>query len=160
MRKINDYELKSCSFQAKVFEKSLLETQSSSEIFIRRFMYSEFASRLDKGNFICESYSVHQVFKEIEKQFGETDYGKKQYTKDELHWIGYIYRYWVCATGEKSKSVYKIIKPKELRKLYVPYHTLDPTQAVNRILETKDNVDVYDIDKGVAILREVRKKYE
>ena len=36
-----------------------------------------------------------------------------------------------------SVSVYKTIKPKELRGLFLPYHTLDPSQAIERILEAK-----------------------
>lgn len=36
-----------------------------------------------------------------------------------------------------STRVYKIIKPKELRGLFLPYHTLSPEQAIERILEAK-----------------------
>ena len=36
-----------------------------------------------------------------------------------------------------SARVYKIIKPKELRELFLPYHTLAPSQAIERILEAK-----------------------
>lgn len=31
-----------------------------------------------------------------------------------------------------------MVKPKELRGLFLPYHTMDPAQAIERILETKD----------------------
>ena len=37
-----------------------------------------------------------------------------------------------------SIQVYKIVKPKELRGLYLPYHTLDPSQAIERILGSKN----------------------
>ena len=36
-----------------------------------------------------------------------------------------------------SAQVYRIVKPKELRDVYHPYHTLDPSQAIERILEAK-----------------------
>ncbi len=36
-----------------------------------------------------------------------------------------------------SVQVYKIVKPKELRELFLAYHTLDPSQAIERILEAK-----------------------
>ena len=36
-----------------------------------------------------------------------------------------------------SAKVYKIVKPKELRGLFLPYHTMDPAQAIERILEAK-----------------------
>lgn len=37
-----------------------------------------------------------------------------------------------------SVQVYKIVKPKELRGLFLPYHTMDPAQAIERILEAKN----------------------
>lgn len=41
------------------------------------------------------------------------------------------------ANGITSPRAYKIIKPKELRGLFLPYHTLEPMQAIERILEAK-----------------------
>ena len=52
-----------------------------------------------------------------------------------MFWIGYIYRYFSYTYQKTSKQVYKIIKPKELRGLFLPYHTMDPAQAIERILE-------------------------
>jgi hypothetical protein len=37
-----------------------------------------------------------------------------------------------------SVQVYKVVKPKELRGLFLPYHTMDPAQAIERILEAKN----------------------
>lgn len=54
-----------------------------------------------------------------------------------MFWIGYIYRYFSYTYQKTSKQVYKIIKPKELRGLFLPYHTMDPAQAIERILEAK-----------------------
>lgn len=34
-------------------------------------------------------------------------------------------------------QAYRIMKPKELRELFLPYHTLDTAQAIERILEAK-----------------------
>ena len=36
-----------------------------------------------------------------------------------------------------SAKVYKIVKPKELIGLFLPYHTMNPVQAIERILEAK-----------------------
>ena len=45
------------------------------------------------------------------------------------------------------------MKPKDLRKLYYPYHSLNPAQAIERILEgSGSNEDDY-TEKGVQILR-------
>ena len=69
--------------------------------------------------------------------------------------MGYLYRYW-CYTFEKnSRQVYKIIKPRELRGLYYPYHSLDPAQAIDRILEAKQMREQDFTRRGVEILREI-----
>ena len=118
-------------------------------------MNSYFASRLDNGGLVSEVFDSNVVFEELEYEFGASCYGKEKYSTEELYWIGYIYRYW-CYTRElTSKQVYKIIKPKELRGLYFPYHSLDPKQAIDRILEAKD-IDESDYTKrGVEILRRI-----
>ena len=118
-------------------------------------MNSYFASRLDNGGLVSEVFDSKVVFEELEYEFGVSCYGKEKYSTEELYWIGYIYRYW-CYTRElTSKQVYKIIKPKELRSLYFPYHSLDPKQAIDRILEAKD-IDESDYTKrGVEILRRI-----
>lgn len=54
----------------------------------------------------------------------------ERYSANELYWIGYLYRYWAYTRECGSKSVYKIIKPGDLKKLYFPYHSLDPAQAI------------------------------
>ena len=43
-------------------------------------------------------------------------------------------------------------------KLYFPYHSLDPEQAIERIKESKGIVPEDDIKRGVEILRKVREK--
>ena len=54
-----------------------------------------------------------------------------------MYWIGYVYRYYSYTYEMSSAQVYRIVKPKELRDVYLPYHTLDPSQAIERILEVK-----------------------
>lgn len=43
-------------------------------------------------------------------------------------------------------------------KLYYPYHSLDPAQAVERIIEAKGLGEEEYIQRGVELLRELRKK--
>ena len=45
------------------------------------------------------------------------------------------------------------MKPKDLRKLYYPYHSLDPAQAIERILEDSGSKEEDYTEKGVRILR-------
>lgn len=69
--------------------------------------------------------------------------------------MGYLYRYWAYTYEISSKHVYKQMKANELRKLYYPYHSLDPAQAIERILESKGIEEEDYIEKGVRILREI-----
>ena len=155
MKVIDDIGIRLCKFQGETFSLSLTKTECSSAIFIRRFMNSYFASRLDNGGLVSEVFDSNVVFEELEYEFGASCYGKEKYSTEELYWIGYIYRYWCYTRKLTSKQVYKIIKPKELRGLYFPYHSLDPKQAIDRILEAKD-IDESDYTKrGVEILRRI-----
>ena len=79
---------------------------------------------------------------------------------NELYWIGYIYRYYAYTYDKTSRQVYKTVKPKELRGLFLPYHTMDPAQAIDRILEAKglanDNVD--EEKRQFEIFKRIRKR--
>ncbi|MBQ3005768.1 MAG: antitoxin [Clostridia bacterium] len=158
MKKIDEIGLKLCKFQAEIFSKSVLKAECSSLIFIRRFMYSSVAQRMDETGFLFEACDLNSVFEEIDSEFGRTSYGKEKFSAEELYWIGYVYRYWCYTYDKTSKQVYKIIKPKELRDLYYPYHSLDPTQAIERILEAKKMKEEDFTQKGVQIFREILKR--
>ncbi len=81
----------------------------------------------------------------IDEEYGKSNYGSVKYTPNEMYWIGYIYRYYSYTYRKSSVQAYKTVKPKELRGLFLPYHTMDPAQAIDRILEAKgltnDNED-------------------
>ena len=153
MKKIDEEGLRLCALQAEVFADSLTATQCSSLVFIRRFMNSEVAARMDRNGFLLEACDVTSIFNEVEAQYGPTSYGKERYGREELYWLGYLYRYWTYTYEKSSKQVYKQMKPKDLRKLYYPYHSLDPAQAIERILESSGSKEDDYTEKGVQILR-------
>ena len=64
--------------------------------------------------------------------------------------------------GATCRHVYKIVKPKELRDLFLPYHTMDPAQAIDRILEAKGlaNIDDYEEKRQFEIFKRIRKTDE
>ena len=157
MKKIDTKGLKLCKIQAELFKNSIEECKSSSAIFLRRFMYSDLAKRMDKESFLFESDHLTNLYLEISEEYGETSYGSQKYGPEELYWIGYIYRYWAYTYQLSSQEIYKIIKPGELRKLYFPYHSLDPKAVILRILEAKSMKEENLLEKGVRILREMRK---
>ena len=162
LRQMDAYGLKLCRYQAELFESSAQEVACSSKIFIRRFMNSDLAARMDSEGFFFEATDKGNAYEEIEEQYGKSSYGKNKLSAEELHWLGYIYRYWVYISGRSSKQVYRLMTSDELGKLYFPYHSLDPRQAIERIAEAKEVdllLDTGDLDRCVRIVREARARH-
>ena len=105
MKKIDEEGLKLCMLQAEVFADSLTVTLCSSPVFIRRFMNSEVAARMDRRGFLLESCDVESVLNEVDEQYGPTSYGRERYGREELYWLGYLYRYWAYTYEKSSKQV-------------------------------------------------------
>ena len=158
MREMDHYGLQMCKFQGELFQESLKKTQCGSKVFLRRFMLSDLAERMDKDGFLFEATDVGDAFIEIENQYGPTDYGQIKFGGEALYWTGYLYRYWSYISGKSSKQLYRIVKPEELERLYYPYHSLDPEQAIERIMEAKGLTEEDEIARGVEIMRRVRAK--
>ena len=162
MRKINHDGLLLCKIQGIIFENSLKKTNTSSEIFIRRFMLSDIAKQFDSKAYLDGTLTKDEVFELIEEEYGESNYGKNKYNSEVLYWIGYLYRYFSYTYELTSKQVYRYVKPKELNGLYLAYHTLSCAQAIERILEAK-NIS-FDIDEQnkrlLQIIKETRYKNE
>lgn len=158
LKKIDKDGLLLCEIQANVFEESVNLTEVSSGVFIRRFMHSEIASLMDSGDFLQLNLQTRDIFERIEEQYGYSNYGTVKYTKNELYWMGYIYRYCSYTYELSSLQVYKLIKPKELRDLFLPYHTLDSSQAIERIFESKNLplTETAAIDKQYEIFKKIR----
>lgn len=153
MRGFDEYGYRMCRFQGRVFELSLEKATCSSPVFLRRFMNSEAAREMDAEGFLFQAKDESFILNEIEEQYGFSSYGNTRYPGEEMYWMGYVYRYW-CYTFEiSSVQAYRLLKPAALRKFYEPYHTLDPGNAVKRIMES-ENIVLYDYTKrGVEILR-------
>lgn len=161
MRDFDEIGFSLCKIQARIFEASVTKATCGSSIFIRRFMNSQVAERFDNTGFLFECCSDDQVFDEIIEEYGQTSYGKEKYTPNQLHWIGYIYRYWAYTYEISSKQLYRLVKPKELRDVYFPYHSLDPANAIERIMDAKGIKEYTEeemIQRGVEILRRLIKE--
>ena len=160
MKKIDRDGLLLCELQATAFENSIDKMDSSSEIFIRRFMKSNIAKRMDDKSVLDSNLQANDILQLVDEEYGATDYGSVKYTHDEMYWIGYLYRYFAFTYELSSAQVYKIVKPKELRGLFLPYHTLDPAQAVERILEAKGMIldENRELERQYAIFKKVRRQ--
>ena len=147
-----------CDLQGKAFELSIDLTSTSSEIFMRRFMKSKMAKMIDNESILQTNIQAKDIIEQVEEEYKESKYGSVKYTKDEMYWIGYLYRYFSYTYELSSARVYKIVKPKELRGLFLPYHTLSPEQAIERIVEAKDislNLD-NEINRQFEIYKRIR----
>ena len=160
MKRMNKDGVLLCELQATVFEKSIDKMESSSEIFIRRFMRSRIAKRLDDGSVLESNIQAEDILQLVNEEYGFSNYGSVKYTRNEMYWIGYIYRYFVITYELTSMQVYKIVKPKELKGLFLPYHTMDPSQAIERILEAKGlfTDEKMELERQYEIFKRIRKK--
>lgn len=139
-----------------------IEQSTSSAVFIRRFMNSDAAKQMDNLAVLESNMQAADILKLIDEEYGKSEYGSVKYSLNELYWIRYIYRYYAYTYDKTSKQVYKIVKPKELRDLFLPYHTMDPAQAIDRILEAKGlvNTDDYEERRQFEIFKKIRKTNE
>ena len=128
---MDSIQLKLCDIQGRLFERS---TNYASEGFIRDFMNSEVAEHLDspynKLQWMGEEYLLDELTdeKKLSKE------GEK-YSPEVLYWIGYLYRYWACSRGERSKKIYRHAPAKTMKRNYMAFHTFDPDLAIDDLIE-------------------------
>ena len=101
MKKISKDGLLLCELQAETFEESIDKMDTSTEIFIRRFMKSKIAKQLDDESILEQNIQAKDILDLINEEYGVSDYGSVKYNRNEIYWIGYLYRYFsfTCNTG-------------------------------------------------------------
>ena len=156
----NDALITACRFQGEVFQKSAEACECSSAMFVRRFMNSHAAALLDRQLLWGVNLAPEDVFTQLESEYGPSSYGQTHFDGEALYWMGYLLRYWAITRNIASKALYKLVKPGELAGLFTAYHTLDPDQAIERILEAKGlpgrETEEDLIKRGVKELRRIR----
>ena len=135
MREFDYNGLLLATFQGKIFEQSVDRFESSTPIFIRRFLHSELLDRLDKNDSYILSLDPIEAFNDIEEQFGVSSYGKIKYPKEALFWIGYMYRYISYTRNVTTWFLFKTFSFKQMLSVYYTYHTQDPEWCVESLLE-------------------------
>jgi len=146
------------SFQAHVFESSLTKQSASSKIFIRRYCKSLFAEKIDHGNSCMLSLDVDEAFRELEDQYGPSEYGQIRFGKEELFWIGWMYRYIAYTRGVSTEFVYSYLKPDAFRRVYYAYHTQDEEWVFARLLEAHGLTEA-DFDINERFKRAIRRAF-
>ena len=128
---MDSIRLKLCDIQGRMFERS---TAYASEDFIRDFMNSEVAEHLDspynKLQWMGEEYLMDEL-----KDEKKLDTDGEKYSPEVLYWIGYMYRYWACTRGERSKRIYRQAPAKTMKRNYMAFHTFDPEVAIDDLIE-------------------------
>lgn len=157
MRTIDQGGLLLCRLQGNLFEASATQYPTSSAIFIRRFMNSSVARRIDRESYLGGFDSTASILAELDQEYGTSAYGCAKFDTETLYWIGYLYRYWAYTHEQPSAALFKIISGRELAQLYPAYHSLDPSSAIDRILEARGLSEKPDlISQGVEALRRIR----
>lgn len=124
-------ELDFCILQGSVFELSVAERQTSSPMFVRRFMKSPIAAAIDDGELVF-GMDPTKTLMQVEAAFPDCAKGER-YAPSEMYWIGYMYRY-ICQTRRiSSRLLYRWLKPDALRSLYFSYHTQSEETAFQAI---------------------------
>lgn len=147
IRKIDDLGQTLCKRQGQLFVESINRYKGSSYIFIKTFMESDTAYRIDNSNI----FDISEVFEDMNK-YSKLNIGKEKISKDVIYWIGYIYRYWSYTYCFNSKKVFSLANSTKMERLYSPYHTMDPSFAIERIMEDSN----YDVIKDDSINRLMR----
>ena len=149
-----------CAEQAELFEASCDIPGLGSSVFVRRFAYSDVARRFDDLSAINYIFDVAECMQEINGPFPPTTRIGIRYSRETLYWMGYIYRYWCYTREEASTDLYRKIPPAFLARHFEIYHTLDPEQAVERLLEERGLADRSDIAYGVKLYRAILARYK
>ena len=136
MKPLDSIDIILCRLNAKLFEESVEKTSYSSPVFIRRFMMSTLAKSFDKKVYLFLSTSSEECFDMLDEEFGESTYGTKKYTKDQMFWIGYIYRVIALKYNLSSKAVYKLFNAEKIIKYYNIGHTFDVVDFAERMMES------------------------
>lgn len=150
-----------CELQAELFERSVSALGMGSEVFVRRYMNSRIATELDSGAFLDGGMEIEGIFDDLDRQYGPSSYGSRKYHRDVMYWVGYLYRFFCYCYETSSKQAYKMLPLKFVASTYEPYHSLDVSQAIERLLESKgiSFSEEATSKRGVELLRSLRKKH-
>ena len=146
MKKLDFNERKLCQIQGKIFEESIDKVECSSLIFIRRFMLSNLSKKFDDYSFLVMAIDINDCFYEIDNEYGSSSYGQTKYSKNEMFWIGYIYRALSIIYKLSSREVFKLFNAKKIVEYYNIFHTFDIEQATEKMMESI-NYQIPDLEK-------------
>lgn len=134
--RMTDVQFELCKTQAELFETACAKNYDMSA-FVPAFMDSEIAAGLD-ASFNHYQWAGQQYILNAMGDICGVVPAKHPPVGDSAeacYWIGYIYRFWNCMTGEKSRDIYRIADYRRMNLCYPGYHTLSCEMAVDRLKE-------------------------
>lgn len=141
MRQVNRDLTLMCKIQASIFEKSIDLLDCSSPIFIKNYMQSDIARSMDDLFFLNTTISDERVLQDM----NTLSFGSIKYTKDQMHWMGYFYRYVSYIYEIDSKRLLKVIPGTMLIKYYIPGCLENIDKVFNEIVKA-NNIAIFDGD--------------
>lgn len=124
--------------QGALFEYSCKKKECASSFFVKQFLYSSVAKRMNNIEFLYSSIDVAELYNELKSE-KKLNVGKEIYPEVVMYWMGYLLAIMAIKKNMSSKQIYRIITPKELYISYEAYHSLDIEDAIDRILDSKKN---------------------
>lgn len=150
MREFDAAGMTLCRFQADLFAYGEEKAPCSSSSFVRSFLHSSLAKRMDSGDFYFEATDVPKAYAELasEKRLAR---GKEKQGREILYWVGYLLRYWAYTEEMDSIALAKYVTPSVLFGVYEPYHGLSMAEAVERLKENTEKQDSASIARRIYL---------
>ncbi len=159
MKKLDSLGTKLCSYQAKIFEESLIRCKCSSKIFLRRFFKSEFAFFLDIPMGRIFTYEIEECYSSIIEEYGDSTYGKEKINAKKLYYLGYLTRYICYTRGITSGHLYSVIDIYDIIDNYYVYHTQDEEWVISSLLE-KQHLTENDLNEDEVLKKLIRADFQ
>lgn len=133
-KELSTFELQLCDIQGRLFELALKNNIQYPD-FAEKYMNSETAKFMDypydRMQWAGEEYILENLMDEVNLE----NCPGENYDREEVYWMGYVYRYWHFYTGENSKQIYAQADAPLMRSCYLGFHTMDVAMAVEDLKE-------------------------
>ena len=157
MKKLDTNGLRLAEYQGKLFELSAIYCKCSTNIFMRRFFYSDLLKILDRNDSSILSLDPKEGLEQIQEQFGQSFYGKEKQSGESLFWVGFLYRYISYTRNTTTRLLMRLFPYQKLFELYPIYHTQSLEWCIENPLELQDyDSSIFDPN---ARLKEALKKH-
>ena len=132
--RMSDVQYELCKTQAALFETACAKNYDMSA-FVPAFMNSEIAEGLDARFNHYQWAGQQYILNAMDDICGvvPAKHPPKRDSSEACYWIGYLYRFWNCMTGEKSRDIYRIADYRQMDLCYEGFHTLSCEMAVEKL---------------------------